>query len=876
MHKGYSLHIGVNNADPQHYHGLSPLKAAVNDAIFWESYARKEGYLTAKLFDSKATSFAVKSILADYAAKMTPGDILLLTYAGHGGTIANLKQAGLDNEPYDQTWCLYDRQLLDDEIYECFRDFAKGTRILVVSDSCHSGTITRKETGINLSSLLLESTKSRAASRGMSARILPTHVAQIIQEDFNDAVYRPLLEAFQFQRKAEGVEASVMLLAACQDHQVTYDGAENGIFTEALKQLLRKHKNLSGEALIQSISRFYTFPTPNFFRYGGIIRAFDTENPFKIIIPDADVVIGNRDPLLPEAKGNPGFVLPPDGWSPESPAKTKAAVLRVEIHGASGVEELDPGNDVKLLRYENHGAQHIWEIEMPKVPMEQAWSIAHTLEASLRVKFPSAKIEPLLSVNLLPSPMTTSREADRKNPDYIQEWPPAATNPKVPIGWHLDEEHTQLNKAREAVMNNPDAQPEVRIAHLDTGYMKKHDALPKNIKFELAANFVAGEDPNQAFDKMDNEGQDGHGTGTGSLLAGRKLNRDQTFGEFEGFVGGAPEAEIIPMRISDSVVIWNSDNFCKAIQRAIDLGCEVVSMSLAGKPSHKMAEMVDMAYEAGIVMVTSASNCWYKGAGAILPKCVLFPAAFPRVIGATGALYTHEPYDQKFMLPGRFNITTQYMQGSWGPPSRMGKALAAYTPNLPWASDPYPIVRSGGGTSSATPQIAAAAALYIAYHKKELKAKGYYEPGKQWMKVEAVRNALYKSAAKDEVFKEWKKYYGNGILRAYDALHISPAEPEQLTKAEESKVALGGLWNAAKSMFLNRFGARSEEESPSDESLAMELIHLVQTDPAFWKDFQKLDLSNAKSAKKLLQSATFRKKLAASTIASSWLKERLG
>ena len=64
--------------------------------------------------------------------------------------------------------------------------------------------------------------------------------------------------------------------------------------------------------------------------------------------------------------------------------------------------------------------------------------------------------------------------------------------------------------------------------------------------------------------------------------------------------------------------------------------------------------------------------------------------------------------------------------------------------------------------------LAAAAALWIAYHRPELESRGYYDEGRRWMKVEAVRQALYDTASKE--FPEWKKYYGNGILRAYDAI----------------------------------------------------------------------------------------------------------
>jgi subtilisin family serine protease len=875
MPRGYSLHIGLNIADPAHYGDLPRLNAAVNDALFWEGFARKMGYQTRKLHDQEAKVATVKEILMDYARKMKAGDILLLTYAGHGGLLDNDKQAGLDKEPYDQTWCLFDRQMLDDEIHECFVPFREGTRIVVVSDSCHSGTITRKvQEGIDLSDLLEEGSLQLAAARGMTPRIMPVQVAYWVSQKFRDSVYKPLLAKYRFRRKGTDVKASVTLLAACQDHQITYDGAENGIFTAALKKLMqnRKYQRLNAEGLVKSVSLFYSNPLPNYFHYGSIIPTAQQNNPFLINIPKAGIVEGYKVPHLPDPQGPGFFPYNPAGLDNGS-VQAKSAILRIEIPGFVNPDTIKAGKDIKILRHETEGESQIWEIELPQVPMDNAWNAAHTLQAGLLKSYPNTQVVPLLSLNLAPSEKAGTREADRNRPEYIDEWPPETVNSKVAIGWHLDDAHSQLAKARQAVLEKADASTAVRIAHLDTGYLSKHPALPEKLNRSLGCSFVSGEENNMGTDDNDGVGQDGHGTGTLVLLGGSKLDYSQTFGEFEGYVGGAPFAEIIPMRISESVVIWNSDNFCRAIQRAIDLNCEVVSMSMAGKPSPRMARMVDKAYEAGIVIVSAASNCWYKGVGALLPKCVLFPAAFPRVVGATGAMFNHQPYDHKFIRQGRFKITTKYMQGSWGPPSRMRKALAAYTPNVPWASDRLPILRSGGGTSSATPQIAAAAALWIGYHRKKLEEMGYYQTGNQWMKVEAVRHALYSSAAKDTVFPEWKKYYGNGILRAYDALQIPPLQPAALKKAPESKVSLGGLLDIAASLFLNRSLSRDSGPKPSSDALAMELLHLLQTDPALRTDFQSLDLGNAKGVEKRLRSEVFKKKISASNMASPFLKE---
>ena len=65
----------------------------------------------------------------------------MLTYSGHGGQVPDV--SGEEADKLDETWCLYDSQLIDDELYMELGKFAAGVRILVLSDSCHSGTVVR-------------------------------------------------------------------------------------------------------------------------------------------------------------------------------------------------------------------------------------------------------------------------------------------------------------------------------------------------------------------------------------------------------------------------------------------------------------------------------------------------------------------------------------------------------------------------------------------------------------------------------------------------------------------------------------------------------------------------------------------------------------
>ena len=95
-----------------------------------------------------------------------------------------------------------------------------------------------------------------------------------------------------------------------------------------------------------------------------------------------------------------------------------------------------------------------------------------------------------------------------------------------------------------------------------------------------------------------------------------------------------PFAEIVPVRISDTValigILNNTRQFTQAIDFAIKNKCEVITMSMGGQPHRSWAKAINRAYEAGITIVTAAGNSFVKGAMRIL----LFPRARRRLLSS--------------------------------------------------------------------------------------------------------------------------------------------------------------------------------------------------------------------------------------------------
>jgi hypothetical protein len=336
----------------------------------------------------------------------------------------------------------------------------------------------------------------------------------------------------------------------------------------------------------------------------------------------------------------------------------------------------------------------------------------------------------------------TGSPCDDRGPDDF--WP--VGDPA--FGWHLDEAHSALKAARDR-LGDPGDGHRVRIGHLDTGYDPAHASLPLHLLTELQRNFVDS-DPNDATDPGRHfpGNNSGHGTATLALLAGRRVAIPDT--AFDDYLGGAPFAEVVPIRIADSVVHFYTSAMATGLEYAVESGCQVVSVSMGGIPARSWAEAVNRAYEAGVAVFAAAGNRF----GPSPPRSIVYPARFNRVVAVCGVTADGTPYYKSGLH--------RQMQGCFGPAAKMATALAAYTPNAPWAMMGCSgMIGFGGGTSSATPQVAAAAALW-------LQAAAFPPGTAPWQRVEAVRKALFASA--DGSSPDSATYFGRGLLKTLAAL----------------------------------------------------------------------------------------------------------
>ena len=137
-----ALCIGINNYPGTHM----DLQGCVNDANDWAGVLAERGFKVTTLLDDQATKAAMVKAMGDLIGKGAKGDTLVITFSGHGTYQPDTD--GDEADGLDEALCPYDLQtkgeaLTDDEIRNLFLARKAGVRIVLLSDSCHSGTVTR-------------------------------------------------------------------------------------------------------------------------------------------------------------------------------------------------------------------------------------------------------------------------------------------------------------------------------------------------------------------------------------------------------------------------------------------------------------------------------------------------------------------------------------------------------------------------------------------------------------------------------------------------------------------------------------------------------------------------------------------------------------
>lgn len=257
----------------------------------------------------------------------------------------------------------------------------------------------------------------------------------------------------------------------------------------------------------------------------------------------------------------------------------------------------------------------------------------------------------------------------------------------------------------------------VKVAVLDTGAELNHPDLKDNLL--PGANIVnPGLPPEDGC---------GHGTHCAGIIAAQNNEI--------GMVGVAPMAKVIPVKVLDDHGNGNLDWVNKGLLAAIDLGADIITMSLGSPaPLPQLRRTIQVAAAKGIPIFVAAGNAGRT-------QDVFYPASYPETI-AVGAInesfqranFSNTGRNLDFMAPG-VDILSTVPQGWYAMMS---------------------------GTSMATPFVAGIAALLLAACRKY---------GKPLTTADAFRDKLHEhtfpitgEGAGDEFFQ------GFGIISVKDLI----------------------------------------------------------------------------------------------------------
>lgn len=208
-----ALCVGINDYP---FGEANDLRGCVNDSNQWAALLRDHFDFTdiQIINDADATKARLLDGLKNLLAGARSGDVLVFTNASHGTYQADTSG---DEPGFDEALCPYDTDanlIIDDDLRELFRNIPQGVRFNVISDSCHSGTVTR---------VVLDGSRRR--------RFLPPDVhgrTVLTAEEMRRALRKKNVNKFREEDMNE------ILLSGCRDIQTSADARIDDDFHGAM------------------------------------------------------------------------------------------------------------------------------------------------------------------------------------------------------------------------------------------------------------------------------------------------------------------------------------------------------------------------------------------------------------------------------------------------------------------------------------------------------------------------------------------------------------------------------------------------------------------------------------------------------------------
>lgn len=218
----HALFVAVND-----YPGTGlDLSACVQDAQDWAAEIEPVAKSYSVLLNADATKERILGAAAEMLAKLRPDDWFIWCQSSHGSWIPDTN--GDEPDGRDEVLCPYDYQnpIIDDEIHTLISQRAPGSRVLLLTDTCHSGTVYRMALGELFAGLAPVERKIRFME--------PARFLGPAYEEYG------LLAAKRVRIPRGRPAPGVVHLGGCGETEYAFEAGRNGAFTAAALQALKR------------------------------------------------------------------------------------------------------------------------------------------------------------------------------------------------------------------------------------------------------------------------------------------------------------------------------------------------------------------------------------------------------------------------------------------------------------------------------------------------------------------------------------------------------------------------------------------------------------------------------------------------------------
>lgn len=243
--KKRALLVGIN------YVGTSSrLRGCINDSNNMKAMLSSKGFVDIKqIHEKEATTAGIIAGLEWLVADLTPGDVIVFHYSGHGSQLPSSHEEDGFEEiicPIDLDWM--SKVITDDTLRDIFNKVPNGVNTTVILDCCHAGTMLDQSESLDNSKVVIteKSTKKVKGTRYMRPP------ARIVKKLKNK-------ELVDWQTSKD-VNQSALLIAGCRSNQTSadaiIDGVPQGAATAALLKFVRANPDISYDQLVNEMNSY--------------------------------------------------------------------------------------------------------------------------------------------------------------------------------------------------------------------------------------------------------------------------------------------------------------------------------------------------------------------------------------------------------------------------------------------------------------------------------------------------------------------------------------------------------------------------------------------------------------------------------------------